>query len=94
MNTHNSKTNESNRFRYYFIDKLSLKNNKTIALANYFTWQMLNLNTATTNLKFLPQLGWNETFDMSDGSHAITDIQDYFEFITRNMRQLQMKILP
>ena len=34
INTKNSKTNESNRFRLYFIDKLNLKNNKTIALAN------------------------------------------------------------
>ena len=32
----NSKTNESNRLRYYFNDKLNLKNNKTIALANLF----------------------------------------------------------
>ena len=40
INNHNSKTNESNRFRYYFTDKLNLKNNKTIALAYlsiYFT---------------------------------------------------------
>ena len=42
MNTENSKTNEPNRFRLYFIDKLNLKNNKTIALVNlsiYYTWQ-------------------------------------------------------
>ena len=40
MNTKNSKTNEPNRFRLYFTDKLNLKNNKTISLANlsiYFT---------------------------------------------------------
>ena len=40
INTDNSKTNESNRFKYYFTDKLNLKNNETIALANlsiYFT---------------------------------------------------------
>ena len=42
INTEYSKTNESNRFRYYFTDKLDLKNNETIALANlaiYFTWE-------------------------------------------------------
>ena len=42
MNTENSKTNESNRFRLYFTNKLNLKNNKTIALANlsvYYTWK-------------------------------------------------------
>ena len=42
MNTKNSKTNEPNRFRLYFTDKLDLRGNKTIALVNlsiYYTWQ-------------------------------------------------------
>ena len=60
MNTLNSKKNDSNRFIYQFTDKLKLKNpNKNIALANlsiYCTWKILDLNTTTTNLKFL-QLG-------------------------------------
>ena len=35
MSTKNSKTNESNRFKYNLIDKLDLKNpNKNMALAN------------------------------------------------------------
>ena len=34
MNTKNSKTNESNRFRLSLTDKLNVENNKTIALAN------------------------------------------------------------
>ena len=35
MNSRNSKTNESNRFKYDLIDKLDLKNpNKNMALAN------------------------------------------------------------
>ena len=34
ITTENSKINESNRFRYYFIDQFNLKSNKTIALAN------------------------------------------------------------
>ena len=50
MNTKNSKTSESNRFRLhtdtnltYFTDKLDFRGNKTIALANlsiYYTWKM------------------------------------------------------
>ena len=58
INTHISKTNESNRFRYYFTDKLNLK---TIALANlciYFTWKNVKSKYKTTNLKFVPQLGY------------------------------------
>ena len=35
MNTKNSKTNEPNRFKYYLIDKLDLKNpNKNIVLGS------------------------------------------------------------
>ena len=53
MNTKNSKTNESNRFRLYFTDKLDLRGKKTIALANlsiYYTWQ--NLKSEYENNKF------------------------------------------
>ena len=64
MNTLNSKTNESKKFIYQFIDKLNLKiPNKNMALANlsiYYTWKnikTLNLNTRIINLKFLLQLG-------------------------------------
>ena len=61
MNNLNSKTNESKQFIHQFTDKLNLKNtNKNMALANfsiYYTWKTLNLNTTTTNLKFMLQLG-------------------------------------
>ena len=46
INTENSKTNESNRFRLYFTNKLDLRRNKAIALANlsfYYTWGNIKL---------------------------------------------------
>ena len=52
INTENSKTNESNRFKNYFTDKLNLKNNKTIALAKLsicFTWK--NIKSEYNNKK-------------------------------------------
>ena len=43
MNTENSKTNESHRFKLYLTDKLTLKNpQKNMALANlsiYYAWK-------------------------------------------------------
>ena len=85
INTENSKTNESNRFRYYFSDKLSLKNNKTIALANlriYFTWK--NVKSEYNNKTFkIHAPTWNESFDVSIGSYSIPDLQDYFEYIIK-----------
>ena len=79
INTENGKTNESNRFRLYFTDKLDLRRNKTIALANlsiYYTWE--NKKSEYNNNKFeISGPTWSETFDLSDGSYEISDIQDY-----------------
>ena len=30
-------------------------------------------------------LTWNEEFELPDGSYSISDIQDYFEYIKKNM---------
>ena len=47
MNTKNSKTNESHRFKYDLIDQLDFKNlNKNMALGSlsiYYTWKNVNL---------------------------------------------------
>ena len=54
-----------------------------MALANlsiYYTWK--NIKTEYNNNKFkISAPTWNETFDLTDGSYSIDDIQDYFEFI-------------
>ena len=86
MNTVNSKTNESHRFRLELADKLNLQNpKKDMALANlsiYYTWK--NIKTECNNNKFkMSAPTWNETFDLPDGSYSIDDIQDYFEFIVK-----------
>ena len=85
INNKNSKTSESNRFRLYFTDKLDLKRNKTVALANlaiYYTWQ--NIKEKYKNNKFKINVPtWDETFDLPDGSYTIANIQDYFLFIIK-----------
>ena len=86
MNTKNSKTSQSNIFRYNFTDKLDLKNpNKTIALVNlsiYYTWK--NIKSGYNNNKFKKSAPtWNDTFDVSDGSYSISALQNYFEYITK-----------
>ena len=89
MNTLNSKTNESNRSVYQFTDKLNLKNpNKNIALANlsiYCTWK--NIKSEYNNSKFkIHAPTWNDEFNLPNGSYSISDIQDYFEYIIKNMK--------
>ena len=96
MNAFNSKTNESNKSVYQFTDKLNLKNpNKNIALANlsiYYTWK--NIKSEYNNNKFkIHAPTWNNEFNLPNGSYNIEQIQDYFEYIIKNMKLLQMKIL-
>ena len=31
---------------------------------------------------------WNEEFELPDRSYCVSDIQDYFEYILKNTRQL------
>ena len=86
MNTLNSKANKSNRFVYQFTDKLNLKNpNKNIALTNlsiYYTWK--NIKSKYNNNKFkIHAPTWNDEFNSPDGSYSVSDIQDYFEYITK-----------
>ena len=91
MNTENSKTNESHRFRLDLPDKLNHKNpKKSMTLANlsiYYTWK--NIKSEYNNNKFkISAQTWNETFDLPDGSYSIDDIQGYFEFIIKKHETL------
>ena len=75
-----------NRFKYYLIDKLDLRNPyKNMALANlsiYYTWK--NVKSIYYNNKFkILAPTWNETFDLPDGSYNISEIQDYIEYIIK-----------
>ena len=86
LNTKNSKTNESHRFKYDLIDKLDLKNpNKNMAQANlsiYYPWK--NVKSIYKNNKFkISAPTWNETFGLPDGSYNIPAIQIYFEYIIK-----------
>ena len=55
INTENSKTNESHRFKLNLSDKLNLKNpNKNMALANlsiYYTWKNIKSEYKNINQK-------------------------------------------
>ena len=96
MNTLNSKTNEPNRFIYQFTEKWNLKNlNKNIALANlsiFYTWK--NIKSEYNNDKFkIHALTCNDEFNLPNGSHSVSDIQDYFKYIIKNMKLLQIILL-
>ena len=88
-NTENSKTSEPHKFKLDLADNLHLKNpNKNMTLANlsiYYTWK--NIRSEYNNNKFkISAPTWNDTFNLPDGSYSIEYIQDYFEFIIKNMK--------
>ena len=91
MNTENSKTNEPHRFKLDLTDKRNLKNpNKNMVLANlsiYYTWKNIKSEYKNNKLKISAPT-WNDTFNLPDGSYLISDIQDYFEFITKKHETL------
>ena len=86
MNSENSKTSESHRFRLDLTDKLDLKDPKeNMGLADlniYYTWK--NIKSEYNNNKFkISAPTWNDAFDLPDGSYSISDIQYFFEFIIK-----------
>ena len=83
MNSKNSKTKLLN-----LTDEIDLKRKvRYIALSNvslYVTWK--NIKKSYRNKKFkISAPTWNEEFELPDGSYSISDIQDYFEYILKNM---------
>ena len=91
MNTENSKTNKLHRFRLLLADKVNLKHpNKNMTLANssiYYTWK--NIKSAYSNNKFkISAPTWNDTFDLTDGSYCIADVQNHVEFIIKKYETL------
>ena len=84
-------TNLDKQIQTSLSGKRNLKNpNKNIALGNLsicYTWK--NINSAYNNNKFKISVPtWNDTFDLSNGSYSIEEIQDYFEFIIKKQETL------
>ena len=86
MNSENSKTSEFHVLVLKLTDKLDLRRGqKAVALSNlsiYYTWK--NIKSSYNHNKFkISAPTWNEEFELPDGSHSISDIQDYFEYILK-----------
>ena len=67
-----------------------MRSGKYVALSNlsiYYTWKNIKKSYKTNKFK-ISAPAWNEEFELADGSYSVSDIQDYFEHILKNMRQL------
>ena len=93
MNTENSKTSKPRVLTLKLANKLDLRFGEKviIALSNfsiYYTWK--NIKIIYNNNKFkISAPTQNDEFELPDGSYFISDFQDYFEYILKNI----MKIL-
>ena len=90
MNSENSKTSKPHILVLKLTNKLDLWiGRKIIALSNlsiYYTWK--NIKSSYNNNKFeISAPTWNDKFELPDGLHSISDIQDYFEYILKKHGQ-------
>ena len=80
MSAERSKTNDLNRLRLYFTDKIDLRGNKTISLSDlsiHYAWH--NISEEYHNNKFkLSGPTWSENVFLPNGSYEICQIQSYF----------------
>ena len=85
MNSENSRTSEYHVLMLKLTDKLDRKRGqKSVALSNlsiYYTWK--NVKSSYNNNKFETSAPpWSEQFKLPNESYSISDIQDYFEYIS------------
>ena len=72
------------------INKLDLRYQKSIALSNlsiYYTWKNIKSSYNNKEFKISPPR-WSDEFELPDGSYLISDIQDYFEYILKNIMKM------
>ena len=91
MNSENSKTPKPHILILKLLNKLDLRiGKKVIALSNrsiYYTWK--NIKSSYNNNKFkISAPTWNDEFELPDESYSVSDIQDYFEDILKNMEKI------
>ena len=90
MNSENSKTSDSHRLLLNIKDKIDLKNSdKYVALSNIrtcYTSKNIKKLYKSNKLK-ISSPTWNNKFQLPDESFFALDIEDHFEYITKNMRQ-------
>ena len=91
MNSENSKTSTPHVLKLKLTSKLDLRiDEKVIALSNlsiYYTWR--NIKSSYNNNKFkISATTWNDEFELPDESYSVSDIQDYFKCILKNMGKI------
>ena len=86
MNSENNKTLKPHLLTLNLTNKLDLRlGEKVIALSNLSIYYTLrNIKSSCNNNKFeISAQTWNDKFELPDGSYSISDVQDYFKYISK-----------
>ena len=80
---------------FKLTSKLDLRiGERVIALSNLsicYTWR--NIKSSCNNNKFkISAPTWNDEFELPDGLYSVSDIQDYFKYILKNMGKILILI--
>ena len=81
--------NEPHKFVFKLSQRLDLRNwSKYVALQNFsFYYASKNIRQQYKNKKLkIIAPSWNVEFEFPDGSYSESDIQDYIEYIIKNMK--------
>ena len=86
IKSENSETSKPHVLMLKLSNKLDLRiGGKIIALSNlsiYYTWK--NIKNSYNNNKFKTSAPtWKDKFELPDGSYSLSEIQDYFEYISK-----------
>ena len=87
INSQNSETSDLLRILLNLSERINLKrSDKYVALSNliiHYTWK--NTKKSCSNNKFkISKSTWDEQFQLLDRSYSVSDIQDYFDYISKN----------
>ena len=89
INTENRKANEPHKFVLNLSQRLDFKKlNEHVALQNltiYYTWKNVRKHCKNAKLKIIAPT-CNDEFKLPDYSYSVSDIQDYIEYIIKNMK--------
>ena len=86
MNSKNSETSKPHLLILTFTDKLDLRRGaKIIALSNLgIHYMQKNIKSLYNDKKFkISAPTWNDKLELADGSYSVSNIQDYFEYISK-----------
>ena len=93
MNSENSRASEYHVLLLKLADKLDLRRGqKSVALSNltiYHTWRNVKSSYKNNKCK-ISAPAWSDEFELSDGSYSMSDVQDYFEYIFKNIVKVLM----